>query len=300
MLITAYRNGSTAGSPPPPSDHVRGKRREIVGWSPSAVRRHTKWLYSVDSAGLTGVGFAITLTLGICPPSHLDWRRLLKAFFLRMERAGALRIHYVVEWQRRGVPHLHAAIYWPPGVDVAAITSIIFIAWLQLAVEYKAGLRAQDVKLIVGAMGWLRYLSKHASRGVAHYQRHGKPDGWERTGQLWGHRGDWPTDAPMKFDIPAPAYHRYRRLVRSWRIADARAALIAAQTSSVVEVERVRAARRRLVHARGMLSCNEFKLSSVRGVSEWLPEHVTLEFVALLWDEGFTVLQRNEDGSADE
>jgi len=30
-------------------------------------------------------------------------------------RAGLSRWHWVVEWQRRGTPHLHLAVYAPPG-----------------------------------------------------------------------------------------------------------------------------------------------------------------------------------------
>lgn len=299
MLITAYANGSTAGSPPPPSDHVRGKRGEVVGWSRSAVRRHTAWLYSVDSDRLSGLGFAITLTLGICPETHTDWRALLKRFFERMELAGAVRIHYVVEWQRRGVPHLHAALYFPAGSSELDIMCEVFVAWLAIAKEYGARLRAQDVKVIDGALGWLKYLSKHASRGVAHYQRHGKPESWTKTGQLWGHRGEWPTAEPMKFDIAGPTYVRFRRLVRAWRIADARAALVAAQAHPLADAEqqekRLRAARRRVAYARRMLSCSDPRLSAVRGVSDWLPEHVTLGLIGLLWDQGHPVVQRGEE-----
>jgi hypothetical protein len=75
------------------------------------------------------------------------------------------------------------------------------------------------------------------------------------------------------------AYHRYRRLVRAWRIADARAA-------GSVE---------RLVYARRMLECHDRRLSSVRGVSDWLPEHVTLQLLDLLQREGHDVRQGGDD-----
>lgn len=58
--------------------------------------------------------------------------------------------------------------------------------WLRLAAPYGAASISQDFVPITGATGWLKYLSKHASRGVAHYQRQGKPAGWESTGRLWG------------------------------------------------------------------------------------------------------------------
>ena len=66
--------------------------------------------------------------------------------------------------------------------------------WLRLAAEYGPGEVGQDVVAITGPLGWLRYLSKHAARGVAHYQRKGTPAGWTKTGRLWGHGGAWPVD----------------------------------------------------------------------------------------------------------
>ncbi len=64
--------------------------------------------------------------------------------------------------------------------------------WLHLAAEYRAGEIGQDHREITGPLGWLEYLSKHASRGVAHYQRQGKPAGWTGTGRLWGKGGTGP------------------------------------------------------------------------------------------------------------
>lgn len=303
MLISAYRNGATAGSPPPPRDHSRDvKRGRIVGWSRDAVRRHVKWLYSVDADALTGSGWAATLTLRDCPVNSEAWVRVLRAFVKRIERSGALRLHWVVEWQRRGVPHLHTAIYWPEGIDQTAAVSIVLGAWLDVAREYSPGWRSQDVNAIDGALGWLQYLSKHAARGVAHYQRQGKPEGWETTGRLWGHRGEWPTSDPMRFDVAGPTYHRFRRMVRSWRVADARAALGAALAAPTPvdrdarerHAERVATARRRLVSARRMLRCGESRLSAVRGVSEWISEDVASSLLLLLAAQGHPVVQRSE------
>jgi hypothetical protein len=110
---------------------------------------------------------------------------------------------------------------------------------------------------------------------VKHYQRQGRPEGWESTGRLWGKSGDWPADEPMRYDLDMPAYHRYRRLVRSWRVADARKSGDA----------------RRIALARRMLSCDDPRLSAVRGVSDWVPESTSAAFVALLASEGAGVRQ---------
>lgn len=279
--VTSYRNGATAGiggGNPSPS-----KRGKITGWSQAAVRRHTAWLYSIDAPQLDGNGFAITLTMKSTPASADEFHAMRRAFIMRVQRMGANRIHWVVEWQKRGTPHLHCAIYFPEGhnghwgADAATATPIqVVTAWLAVADVYGANIRAQHWDQIDGPLGWLMYLSKHASRGVKHYQRSGHPEGWDRTGRLWGHTGEWPSDAPMRFDMSREAYWRYRRLVRSWRVANAR------QSGDVARIK----------YAKSMLACPQPKLSAVRGVSDWVPEDVSLTLVGLLEGEGFEIVQR--------
>jgi hypothetical protein len=244
---------------------------------------------------LDGLGLSATLTMREMPGSAAELQALRAAFLVRLRRAGVLRMHWVVEWQRRGVPHLHMAIYWPMVVRPEWATEQIFVAWLQTAgPRFGASIMSQDVKVINGPLGWLQYLSKHAARGVRHYQRNGHPEGWESTGRLWGRTGAWPTSVPMRFDVPRAAYHRYRRLVRSWRLADARAALVALQARSDATPSALRGAVRRVQSARGALRCADPRLSAVRGVSDWVPEHVAIALVSLLADEGFEVVQRVE------
>jgi hypothetical protein len=287
MLVTAYVNGSTAGNPPPPRDHSDDKPRgEVVGWTPGAVRRHTRWLYSVESDRLGEedvCGFAITLTLRDTPATAADWSDLLRRWVDRVRKDPAfelVRMHWVVEWQRRGAPHIHAAIYFrgDPVDTYAWGMSKSILHWVKLAGAYGAQWQAQEGKPIDGALGWLQYLSKHAARGVRHYQRFGHPSGWERTGRLWGHRGPWPVAEPMKFDMGPHAYWRYRRLIRSWRVAQAR------QEGNP----------RRIAAARRMLACTDLRLSPVRGVSEWTAEPVALTLIGMLHDEGHLIRQREE------
>lgn len=271
--VTSYRNGVTVGvgggNPNPP------KRGRITGWSSGAVRRHTSWLYSIDAPALDALGYAYTLTMRETPATGEDWQSLRVAFEKRVRRLpGFVRLHWVVEWQKRGTPHLHCAIYF--AAPVALDPARVVFAWLAVADRYGASLAGQHWDDISGPLGWLQYLSKHAARGVKHYQRQGRPAGWDSTGRLWGRAGAWPAETPMRFDLDMPAYHRYRRLVRSWRIADARAA----------------GDPRRIALARRMLACPSPRLSAVRGVSDWVPESTSAAFVALLASEGRSVDQR--------
>lgn len=258
--------------------HERAKRSAVTGWTRETVRRHTKWLYAVNTADLSGDGFAVTLTVRDCPESAERFHTLRRSWIKRVERMGSIRIHWVIEWQRRGVPHMHTAVYFDRPLTPQEKFQLVD-HWIDLSQPYGAKHISQYLLPITGAAGWLQYLSKHAARGAAHYQRQGKPSGWEKTGRLWGHTGAWPVEEPMRFDIPQGAYFRVRRLIRSWRIADARS-----ESDPVTRARRVRSARR-------MLSCNDRQLSEVRGISEWVDQETLIGFLALLSSEGYEVRQ---------
>lgn len=287
------------GTPPGKNDHERAKRGAVEGWSPSAVRRHTRWLYSINAPALDGTGIAATLTLRDCPPDSDSWRLMLQAWQKRVMRSDALRLHWVVEWQKRGVPHVHAAVYFPDGVSDEDAAVRVIGSWLAVAMVYGAQIAGQDYQPISGALGWLGYLSKHAARGVKHYQRSGKPEGWTTTGRLWGHRGTWPEEEPMRFAIDRPGSFRMRRWVRSWRVADARAAYAELASRPVPSdpqdaerhAQRLATGRRRIGSARRMLKRSE-RFSAVQGVSEWIPEGLAVEMLSRLVDDGHTTEQQ--------
>jgi len=270
----AYPNGATmgVGNPAPKG----GPRGLITGWSPAAVRRHKRWLYSVESTGLDGVGDAVTLTVQSCPPSAEDWRRCVESLLKALRRAGMVRWHWVVEWQRRGVPHLHLAVYGPQADDVLSRPGYVAVAaWLRIAREYGPQSIAQHVTAITGPVGWLKYLSKHASRGVAHYQRQGKPAGWTTTGRLWGYGGEWPVAEPLEGVLATEQMWRVRRMVQRYAIAQARSAALHYRYR---DPQKSKACWESVAYLRGMRKCNDRALSSVRGVSEWVPGPV---FVAM-------------------
>lgn len=258
--------------------HERAKRSTVQGWTRESVRRHTKFLYAVNVAELDGYGYAPTLTLRDCPEQSQTFHELRRNWIKRVERMGAKRIHWIIEWQRRGVPHIHAAVYFDRELS-AADQAKLLTHWVDVADDYGASLGAQHCAPITGPAGWLQYLSKHAARGAAHYQRQGKPPGWEKTGRLWGYTGQWPTDEALTFDVPREAHFRFRRLVRAWRIADARK-----EPDADIRRRRIRAARR-------MLACGDRAMSEVRGISEWIPQERLVHYLALLSDEGFAVNQ---------
>jgi hypothetical protein len=250
----------------------------VKGWTRETVRRHTKWLYSISTDELDGHGYALTLTMRDCPESSDHFHRLRGALLDRFSRLHTVRTHWVIEWTRRGIPHLHMALYFDRELT-AREQFQLKQHWIEIAGAYGVSHEAQYLLPITGPAGWLQYLSKHAARGAAHYQRQGKPAGWEKTGRLWGHCGSWPEYPALRFDVPRAAYFRYRRLVRQWRLADARA-----ESDSVTRA-------RRISSARGMLRCGDRALSEVRGVSEWIDQGTLLGFLAVLANDGYAVQQ---------
>lgn len=249
-------------------------RGEVAGWSSRSVQANTRFLYAVDFPALTGEGVSFTLTVRDCP-TQPEWRRCVLSFCKRLDRLGMLRGHWLIEWQARGVPHLHGCAWFPESVDSATIKR----CWLEVAASYRPHSRGQDVAPLRDAFAWANYLSKHASRGLGHYQRcpENIPATWEKTGRMWGKRGEWPIAPTQQFGIDDRGYWRFRRWVRAWRTASCR------------QRPMTRKSVRRLVSARRMLRCPNPELSAVRGVSEWIPADLALLFLQHLVVEGHVI-----------
>jgi hypothetical protein len=260
------------------STHERAKRGVIAGWSRSTTRRLTKWLYSVEADGLSGHGYAVTLTMRDTPPDRATLDRAFRALMCRYDRMGVVRLQWVMEMQRRGTPHFHLAIYTSQELPKRGWELIEH--WLEVAEPWGASWASQKVKPMDNVNGWFGYVSKHASRSVGHYQRQGMPPGWEKTGRLWGVRGEWPLAAgPMQFDLSREAWFRYRRLVQAYRLDSARRDRDPKQRA------------RRIVSARRMFSAADRQKSEVLGTSEWVPQHVQVAWLGLLADQGYEIRQ---------
>lgn len=262
--LKLYQNGVTSfmgGT----GNHERAPRGEIKGWTAATARRHRDWLWQVRADDLDGDGYAMTLTMRDTPATAQEFAVMRRAWLKRVDRLGATRVHWVVEWQERGTPHLHAAVYFPEGLP-STMHGHIAVAWLQVcdAAGIEASWKSQDGKKIDGALGWLKYLAKHASRGANHYQRQGAPEGWEKTGRMWGHGGEWPVTEPLVIDdLSNREFYRVRRLLRNWARNDA---------ASAGDWKRLRYLRR-------AGRPDNAQQSRYQGVSEWIPESVMLRLV---------------------
>lgn len=294
--VKVYPSGLSAGQGGGGA-RTNNKRGVILGWSSSAVRRHVRWLWSIRAEDLLGFGVALTLTLPDTPGSAVQFHALRRAFIKRLERRGdVLRWHWVIEWTKRKRPHLHLAVYLVDGNEWALYE--LKHAWLDVARKTypTTSWAAQYAIPITGALGWLQYLSKHAARGVNHYQRIGHPEGWDRTGRLWGHSDAWPEETPVEADFSREAFFRLRRLVAAGARAEARAARIAIEARAGGDpgqkARLVAAARHRERFTRRMLRCGDRKLSEVRGISQWVSIDNSARVLWLLETEGHIIVPR--------
>jgi hypothetical protein len=129
----------------------------------------------------------------------------------------------------------------------------------------------------------LKYLSKHAARGVRHYQRQGKPVGWDKTGRLWGKGGDWPVVEPLRLQLTNDQAWRFRRLLKRHAIAQARTAAVGYERSG--RTSKAAAAWDSVSYLRGMLKSSDRGMGACRGVSEWATQEVVVGLaLAVGWD----------------
>jgi hypothetical protein len=254
--IRSYRHGLTVSIPNRMGNPEPSPRGASVGWSASAARRNLAFLRSIDERELTGHGFAVTLTLRDCPTTPRAWQKLVDVWFKRQARRDMLRAHWVMEFQRRGVPHLHAAIWFADEV-VGGLSHAMISDWVELAADHGAGVKAQDVRPLTPGVGWFIYLGKHASRSYAHYQRQRDtiPAEWLTGCRVWGKRGTFAIQPPEDTAIRRQVFYRIRR---------ASIALDAARLRAAGQFGQAKTLRRLLKR------CPTRELSAVRPVSQWM------------------------------
>jgi hypothetical protein len=297
----------TGGNRTPPE-----ARGIITGWNKDMARRNRDFLQSIDPSRLTGLPVVYTATIRDTPATAQDWARLVHNWRKRLARLGSIRDHWVVEWQRRGTPHLHGMAFFDPatffdphasrahkwlsrngGFD-GSPEAVAFLArgyadamrdhWLRVAEPYRAGIRGQRFEPAHGLTGWLAYLSKHASRGVEHYQRqrHQLPDGWQSSGRLWGKGGDWPT-IEASWSIDARTQFRLRRALRRYGRSKALTQLRLGQhycnRHQIDEAMRTLAYLRRVGHSTAETPAEKKRWSALRGVNVFIPERAGQELI---------------------
>lgn len=278
--MTLWQNGCVFGIPPAPRPQSSeiALRRATIGWTPSATRNLTKWLYGANVDHL-GEGFAFTLTVRDLPIDANEWKLTRAKFFKRLKRLGVVNLHWLTEWQLRKIPHLHGCLWFPKDFDVPPnIVGLITDAWLKSSKQFKPEYWCQDVKWLETYKGWKQYLSKHASRSAHNSQRcsSNMPDTWKTSGRMWGYWGEW-TEKKFVINICQKGGFAYRRIIKGWRLASARS-----EKDDKKRVTRIRSAK-------SMYRSNIKNLSQVRGLSEWLDIEHQLKIVDHLILRGFSI-----------
>ena len=280
-ICKLYRNGSTLGVAPRMTNPNPVKRSTITGWSARSARSQRVWFYSIEVDKLTGYGFSFTLTIRDCPSSPDKFHAMRDAFIKRLRRDGSVRTHWLIEWQRRQVPHFHGCVYFDPSVNIELIEEKIINHWCAVSNAYTSAPFAQKVLPIYETVGWLKYLAKHGARGVNHYQRSNDniPPGWVKTGRMWGYTGDWPIGKPSRIELDYDGYYVLRRIQRRWAISEARKRY---EYSNIVK-------------SRQLLKCNDKDRSKFIGVSLWIPSELMTLMVAFVASMGYKIHRQSVD-----
>ena len=264
------------------------ERTATKGWTSNVARRNEQRLQQVDFEAVDGVPAFVTLTMPaqqMADVSAAMFHAWLKRWIQYMKRHGLLHYYWILEFQATGNPHLHLLVWldhdWDALEQYKALRS-----WVNMLNKSDVGARLQgqiweniDVggELVVDGERVpahpervLMYLAKHAARGVAHYQRRlsNMPDDWQyRSGRVWGHDHGLPLREQEDFETDYPTFWTFRRLVRRWRLAEAR---------GIKDADRRRQA---ISQARRSLRCSRRDVSPYRGVSAWLPADVASQLL---------------------
>lgn len=286
-MSATYRNEATG----PLVDIETGeiivpKRSTCQGWTYAAARRNEQTLQCIDFDAIDGYTYAITLTI---PSSAMhavtpkQFHRWLDNWLKTARRRGMLHYYWILEFTAVGTPHLHITIWMASRCDREV--QRLLLAWLRTLKRNNiyGSINAQDARTVVTAATddpyfagpptperWLSYLSKHASRGVAHYQRQieNMPPEWqEHSGRVWGHDRNLPLKPPEKMALSQQAFWIVRRWARNWLTAEA-------ATASDPDKR-----RRGISTCRRFLKCNDLELSASRGLGAWCPERVAMQLI---------------------
>lgn len=264
------------------------ERTATKGWTPNVARRNEQRLQQVDFDAIDGVPAFVTLTMPSQQMSDVSaamFHGWLKSWLRYMKRHGLGHYYWILEFQASGNPHLHVLVWLDHEPD-ALETFKALRSWVGILNKSGVGARIQgqiwepiDVDGEITVDGEtvpahpervLMYLAKHAARGVAHYQRQieNMPDDWRyRSGRVWGHDRGLPLRAQQDFETDYSTFWTFRRLVRRWRITEAR---------QIKDADR---RRQSIVQARRSLRCGRRDVSPYRGVSAWLPASVASQLL---------------------
>jgi hypothetical protein len=184
--------------------------------------------------------------------------------------------HWVTEWTKAGRPHLHLAVFLSDPCHWLGLH--IIRKWLSMTKHLGTVREAQYMSHINDMAGWGNYVAKHMGRGYGHYQREREslPDGWKKTGAMWGKSKGWPT-VEDGFDVDRSGWFALRRMIRRYLVAEAQRELSRAVRYG--DIKRIAWLRKSRAFRRRMHTHGDRKKGEVQGLSEWVPYDITSRMI---------------------
>ena len=216
------------------SNHIRkpGKRSFNQGWTHTTTNNFKKLIFSIDYPKMVETHWLVagTHTIKHCPENSGYWHTLLDKHNKRLAyHFPGLEYLNITEWQRRGVPHLHALYAVPKSLfnsQSAAENAIKYKgvqSWLDLSsLDYGTTHRGQFYSTVYDIKGWGEYLRKHMSRGVNNYQRSKDniPHSWSlHTGRVYSRSYGFSQflEPAQKYTTTFEAFIQIRRRVNAYQ-----------------------------------------------------------------------------------
>lgn len=155
--ITIFPSGINAGCPSTGNANPP-KRGVTTGWSSGSARRNMKFLRSVDSERLPRRAFAYTLTVRDLPASAAILRNYIKRVRQWLYRRGAKSDHWVIEWTKKGRPHVHGCVTCEPDMTAEQFLEITTVDafWLKLTKHLGTNERGQHIAIVKKGVGWFQ------------------------------------------------------------------------------------------------------------------------------------------------
>jgi len=288
--MTSHNSRKTA---PPP------KKTKLKGWTKHAAIRNRNFLYTPTPEQLDGYGFALTFTVKHCDSSE-TWAKWRNAFFDNCgKRWDLTRYHAVTEWQKRGVPHLHCAIWFcgdAEQADAKADSAIrsrpeiyqLLELWMKIASDGEPSICGQDGKEMPqdDQQHWLQYQAKHGVRGVSNYQRHSDniPKAWKgKTGRVWQKGGSWPVNPWFKVEgVTQAQKHQIQRIFCRYMASN--------PSHMRLKPDQKKASQR---YWKTFMQSNDRKTARFRSPSSFIPIEESAKIIKFVAPEAYFV---SEDG----
>jgi hypothetical protein len=184
----------------PPKGCVRGT---IDDFSPEASRRLREFCVTQEAKGL--LPWSTTLTIHRAVTAE-EWRSIIKRWRQRLMWNGWAGV-WRVELQKRKVPHVHVALWLPPGV----VKGHVIVEWCQCTGEINdaAALTYAVSMREIESSGWAVYLALHGGKHKSSQL------GWKgKQWGVWNRAAFTPREAsPVSRDLPEDLERALRRFI---------------------------------------------------------------------------------------